>query len=124
MIQINPAPNFEIEQSQQGIGAIDAIGLMIGDKPVNHRLPKEPAPLDHFGRQQAPQQGGKFILEPGAHWGTEATFFSIQDVLGKEITQGFLQDMFKAAAAHFDRSGHGGGQFHELMVQQRNPALK
>ena len=84
-VEVHPAPDLEVHQRQQRVGAVDAVGLVIGEQALTASTWKSPRSRTTSGREQASQHRRELLLQPGAHRRAEAALGSIEDVGRQQV---------------------------------------
>src|SRR5688572_21654348 len=89
-VEYHAAPDLEVEQRQQLVGAVDPIGAMVLDQPRHRFGIQQAACLEASARQRAAEQLRQRTLEPCTHWCAEAALRSVQHLARQHIGERLL----------------------------------
>jgi hypothetical protein len=78
-VEVHPAPDLEVHQCQQRVGAVDAVGLVVGEQALDASGLEQSALATHSGASRRSRRR-QLALEPRAHRRAEAALASIEDV--------------------------------------------
>ena len=123
-VEVQPAPDFEVDQRQQVIGAVGLLLLVLANRAL-HGIRIEQAAARHaLARQHVAQHRRQFGTQPGAHRRAEAALLTMQDVVRQHAFERSLHHVLQLAAPHLERARHAGRQLDEPLVEQRHAAFE
>src|SRR5258708_930283 len=117
------APNLKIQQPPDPVRGIDQAAAMALQQAVDlARM--------HVRRQQTirclqrrEQRVGSRISKPLPQWRRKAHLLAVNDIVRKQVLDGFLQHVLLSRAPNLQTIRHAHREFDELVIEKRHAAL-
>src|SRR5271156_570864 len=123
-VEINPAPQFEIDEGEKMIGVIAGLRAMRGDDFIHPRGIEEAAAADLRFTERVADEAFEIPAEPRAHGSAEAALFAMQNFVRHERLEYFLEQIFHGQAAHFQIRRHARCHFDQFVIYERSATFE